>query len=103
MLALAVIYLLPKIINLPLPFEGIQILAIFIAAILTIVGYSINNTIVIYDRIRENMKELKKKNVSKEELDIIQPKLVYTREHARNLSVPLKVDGESAHTWYEVH
>lgn len=41
--------------------------------------------------------------VPKEELDIIQPKLVYTREHARNLSVPLKVDGESAHTWYEVH
>lgn len=28
----------------------------FIAAILTIVGYSINNTIVIYDRIRENLK-----------------------------------------------
>ena len=41
--------------------------------------------------------------VPKEELEIIQPKLVYTREHARNLSVPLKVDGESAHTWYEVH
>ena len=34
LLALAVIYLLPKIINLPLPFEGTQILAIFIAAIL---------------------------------------------------------------------
>nr|WP_084024414.1 protein translocase subunit SecF [Vulcanibacillus modesticaldus] len=28
----------------------------FIAAILTIVGYSINDTIVIFDRIRENMK-----------------------------------------------
>lgn len=26
----------------------------FIAAILTIVGYSINNTIVVFDRIREN-------------------------------------------------
>ena len=32
----------------------------FIAAILTIVGYSINNTIVIFDRIRENMKNVKK-------------------------------------------
>ncbi len=29
---------------------------VFIAAILTIVGYSINDTIVIFDRIRENMK-----------------------------------------------
>lgn len=34
----------------------------FIAAILTIVGYSINATIVIFDRIRENMKSVKKVN-----------------------------------------
>lgn len=32
----------------------------FIACLLTIVGYSINATIVIFDRIRENMKEAKK-------------------------------------------
>ncbi len=32
----------------------------FIAAILTIVGYSINATIVIFDRIRENMKTARK-------------------------------------------
>lgn len=32
----------------------------FIAAILTIIGYSINDTIVIYDRIRENLKLLRK-------------------------------------------
>ncbi|MDP4134122.1 MAG: protein translocase subunit SecF [Bacillota bacterium] len=29
----------------------------FVAAILTIVGYSINNTIVIFDRVRENVKK----------------------------------------------
>ena len=28
----------------------------FIAAVLTIIGYSINNTIVVFDRVRENMK-----------------------------------------------
>ncbi len=33
----------------------------FIACMLTIVGYSINATIVIFDRIRENMKGVKKK------------------------------------------
>lgn len=38
----------------------------FIAAILTIVGYSINDTIVIFDRIRENMKTMRR--VSYEEL-----------------------------------
>ena len=31
----------------------------FVAAILTIVGYSINDTIVIFDRIRENMRTMK--------------------------------------------
>lgn len=32
----------------------------FIAAILTIIGYSINDTIVIFDRIRENLRSRKK-------------------------------------------
>jgi SecD/SecF fusion protein len=30
---------------------------VFIAAILTVIGYSINDTVIIYDRIRENMEE----------------------------------------------
>ena len=34
----------------------LEIDSTFVAAILTIIGYSINNTIVIYDRIRENNK-----------------------------------------------
>lgn len=34
-----------------------------IAAILTIVGYSINDSVVIYDRIRENMRRFKKLSV----------------------------------------
>ena len=37
-----------------------EIDATFVAAMLTIVGYSINDTIVIFDRIRENMKLMKK-------------------------------------------
>jgi preprotein translocase subunit SecF len=39
----------------------------FVAAILTIIGYSINDTIVIFDRIRENMLS-RKKGQSLEEL-----------------------------------
>ncbi len=34
-----------------------------IAAILTIIGYSLNNTIVIYDRVRENIRDYKKESV----------------------------------------
>lgn len=49
----------------------LEINSIFIAAILTIIGYSINNTIVIFDRIRENMKDYKNKKPSKDELAIV--------------------------------
>ncbi len=34
----------------------------FVAAMLTIVGYSINDTIVIFDRIRENLKFMRKRD-----------------------------------------
>jgi preprotein translocase subunit SecF len=35
-------------------FRGTEISATFVVAILTVLGYSVNDTIVIYDRIREN-------------------------------------------------
>lgn len=41
---------------------NIPINSSFIAAILTIVGYSINDTIVIFDRIRENNKNMRRSN-----------------------------------------
>lgn len=34
----------------------IELNSLFVAAVLTIVGYSINDTIVVFDRIRENLK-----------------------------------------------
>lgn len=34
---------------------GVRVDALFVTAVLTILGYSINNTCVVYDRIRENM------------------------------------------------
>ncbi len=42
----------------------IQINSSFVAALITIIGYSINNTIVIFDRIRDNKKNEKYANVS---------------------------------------
>lgn len=41
--------------------SSMQVNSTFIAALLTIVGYSINNTIIIFDRIRENEKANKGK------------------------------------------
>ena len=40
-----------------------------LAAILTIVGYSMNDTVVVYDRVRENLRKFKKMDIS-ELLDI---------------------------------
>ena len=46
----------------------IQMNSSFIAAMLTIVGYSINNTIVIFDRIRENHKKTEYSSLPREEV-----------------------------------
>lgn len=46
-----------------LPFS-IDIDQAFIAALLTIVGYSINDTVVVFDRIRENLGEMKTSSLS---------------------------------------
>ena len=42
---------------------GYEVDTPFIAAILTILGYSINDTIVVFDRIRENIKRKTKKKI----------------------------------------
>jgi len=34
-----------------------------LAALLTIIGYSLNDTIVVFDRVRENMRKFKKKKL----------------------------------------
>ena len=44
-----------------LPFS-LEIDQAFIAAILTIIGYSLNDTVVVFDRIREHMRIFKKKD-----------------------------------------
>lgn len=42
---------------------GLEFNLTSIAAVLTIVGYSINDSVVIYDRIRENMRKYKKMEI----------------------------------------
>ena len=45
----------------------LEVNSMFIVAILSIIGYSINNTIVIFDRIRENKTKLYKDKIKKVE------------------------------------
>lgn len=55
----------------------------FIACMLTIVGYSINATIVIFDRIRENLKEMPKKT---ELSEIVNASITQTLSRSINTS-----------------
>lgn len=36
-------------------YQGVEITAVFVAAVLTILGYSVSDTVVVFDRIRENL------------------------------------------------
>lgn len=45
-----------------------EVSSMFIAAILAIIGYSINDTIVNFDRIRENLSQVEEKKLTKERL-----------------------------------
>ncbi|MBE6044663.1 protein translocase subunit SecF [Clostridium thermopalmarium] len=55
----------------------------FIAAMLTIIGYSINDTIVIFDRIRENRKKMRGKNIT----EIVNTSVTQTMSRSINTSL----------------
>lgn len=67
----------------------IEVNITFIAAVLTIVGYSINDTIVTFDRIRENMKFEKKVKDFEDVARVVNKSLVQTL--ARSINTVLTV------------
>ncbi|QKY69558.1 protein translocase subunit SecDF [Lentibacillus sp. CBA3610] len=58
-----------------------------VAAILTIIGYSINDTIVTFDRIRENIKKKQRVRTFKELAEIVNRSLVQTMTRSINTTV----------------
>lgn len=66
---------------------GMNVETPFIAAILTIMGYSINDTIVIFDRVRENLKNQGTTKISF--ADLVNGSLVQTM--ARSINTGLSV------------
>ncbi len=54
-----------------------------VAALLTLIGYSLNNTIIVYDRIRENMKKFK----GRETLSIVNDSINQVFRRTINTSV----------------
>lgn len=45
-------------------FGGVEVDTLFVVALLTIIGFSVNDTVVIYDRVRENIKDDPQSNIA---------------------------------------
>jgi preprotein translocase subunit SecF len=62
---------------------GVEIDALFITGLLAVVGYSINNTVVIFDRIRENMA----KHISPDFAEVVNSSIVETLGRSLNTAL----------------
>jgi len=68
-------------------FTRLEVDITFIAAVLTIIGYSINDTIVTFDRIRENMRRKKRIKKAEEIADIVNKSLRQTLGRSINTAL----------------
>lgn len=66
-------------------FFGYEVNALFITAILTIMGFSVHDTIVVFDRIRENLKKFPSKNFTQNANDSV----IQTLARSLNTSLTL--------------
>lgn len=66
---------------------GAQADSLFVVAILAILGYSVNDTIVIFDRVRENLKRNEDQHVKEEFTDVVGRSISETLTRSINTSV----------------
>lgn len=64
-------------------FLGVEVDTLFVTALLTIIGFSVHDTIVVFDRIRENLI----KNIGKKFVDIANLSVVQTIGRSLNTSL----------------
>lgn len=67
--------------------RGAELDALFIVALLTILGISINDTIVVFDRIRENLKHNEESNRHEEFREVVSRSISQTITRSINTSV----------------
>lgn len=67
-------------------FSGIEIDTLFITALLVVLGYSINDTIIIFDRVRENILAMKEKRKQKPFREVVSESLSQTYVRSINTS-----------------
>lgn len=64
-------------------FYGIEIDSLFVTAILTVIGFSVHDTIVVFDRIRENLKRLGGEDFPK----VVNDSILQTLDRSLNTSL----------------
>ena len=64
-------------------FLGVEVDTLFVTALLTIIGFSVHDTIVVFDRIRENLL----KNIGKKFTDVVNISIVQTLARSLNTSL----------------
>ncbi len=68
-------------------FYGVEIDTLFVVAILVILGYSINDTIVVFDRVRENLREYPDKKREDQFESVVGKSLSQTITRSLNTSI----------------
>ncbi len=71
--------------------RGAEVGSLFIVALLTILGISINDTIVIFDRIRENLSINEKKNRHEPFVDVVWHSITQTMTRSINTSITVVI------------
>jgi len=69
----------------------IQINSAFVAAVITVLGYSINNTIIIFDRVRENLKKPSLEKLSNNDIANLSVRQTLTRTISTSLTTVVAV------------
>lgn len=68
-------------------FTGAQADSLFVVAILAILGYSVNDTIVIFDRVRENLAKNEEANVAEKFEAVVDRSIMETMSRSINTSL----------------
>jgi preprotein translocase subunit SecF len=64
-------------------FLGVEIDSLFVTAALTVIGFSVHDTIVVFDRIRENLKRVGGENFS----EVVNNSILQTLDRSLNTSL----------------
>ena len=64
-------------------FFGVEVDSLFVTAVLTVIGFSVHDTIVVFDRIRENLKRVGGDNFS----EVVNNSILQTLDRSLNTSL----------------